>query len=220
MEKIEKYAKHNLPFLRDNFFEHGFYYGEQCTKTYVTTALDKTCEGFFMQEYPIERKKEINPSKLPSDSGKIDYWCRYGAKEKISLIIEVKQHGLRFYSDKKYTIYKEAKKRHKIAVKQIKDIKNKSDYAVDNLYCLALTLMPFFTRYDKENDVKVEISDGILSTIAEDVLSDFDAHACGYVSIPHEFCPIDGFKNRSGQLIYENHPAFMFAWSIFKVTKN
>lgn len=219
IDKILNFAEYRLKDLKDGLFEHGFYYGEQQTKTYLTAALDDICGGDLMQEYPVDRSKNIHGASKEFGVGRLDYWCRYGSSTKISILIEVKQDWLRYYGDEKYTFYKRSKKFHEQAVSQIKRIKNKRDYSVDNLYSLALTLLPIFRRYDNNDEgSQIAIDEEHINKIGEEILRETDAHAYGHFIIPQNLCPIDLFELR-GKPMYENHPGFIFLWSIFKHTR-
>lgn len=69
--------------------------GEQQVKTAVTCALNKPCNGYFMQEPSVSRK--INTEKKDDtnySNGYVDYWCRYGENTKISILLEIKHHWI------------------------------------------------------------------------------------------------------------------------------
>ncbi|RMG39966.1 MAG: hypothetical protein D6732_03540 [Methanobacteriota archaeon] len=100
-ERIFKYAEAKLPYLDDGGFEHGFYYGEQQTKTFVTSSLDSICNSEVMQEYSVDRRKKDDKEESDVEgNGNVDYWCRYGVSTKTSILIEVKQSWIRYYDKK------------------------------------------------------------------------------------------------------------------------
>jgi hypothetical protein len=217
-KKIKKYAAHRK---KDNYFEHLFYYGEQQTKTYITSILDRLCDTNFMQETQVERRiKRYRGKHHLLNSGRVDYWCRYGNTIKISLLFEIKQAWLRIYNHNKWTIYREIPLRHLKAVEQLAQIKDKSQFTSDSLYSLALTVIPLYMRYNSAKDSVIELKENIMKKIANEVMGKTVAHAYGYWIIPKEYCPIaswnEGYIEKK---IFENHPGIIFIWSIQKITR-
>jgi hypothetical protein len=187
-KKIKKYASHRK---RDNYFEHLFYYGEQQTKTYITSILDRLCDANFMQETQVERRiRKFRGKQLLLNTGWVDYWCTYGNTRKISLLFEIKQTWLRLYNHNKWTIYREIPLRHSEAVEQLAQIKDKSQFTSGSLYSLALTVIPLYVRYKSSQDSVIELKENIMKKIADAIMGKTGAHAYGYWIIPKEYCPI------------------------------
>jgi len=210
-----KYARNSK---EDIGLDHIFWYGEQQTKTTVTTTLHNVCNGYFMQEPGVSRKPDKSKSrKLDHKNGRVDYWCRIGNTTKISLLIEVKQGWIKYESPDKWTIYKYAIDRHESAIKQIKNIE-KRDFLGDNLYGIALTLLPLFARYKSPNGKPIKISNEVLGNICSKTMKKTNSHACGGFVIP------EGLQERfdcsePDKKIYESYPGFIFLWSVYKCTK-
>ena len=214
-EDIFKYANSSM---NDLGIEHLFWYGEQQIKTAVTTSLSRLCNGYVMQEPGVARKvlKEKS-SNVEHKNGRVDYWCRTGQTVKLSILAEVKQAWIRYYSPNRWTMYKYARDSHKSAVKQIKDI-DKSDFIVDNLYGVALTILPIFTRYKSLKAKVIKINSEILTEICLKALAATKVHACGGFIIPDNFQEISDWSYDNIK-IYESYPGLLFLWSIYKFTK-
>lgn len=216
-QHIVVYARHRLPDKSVGGFEHAFYYGEQQTKTFVTTALAKICNYNLLQEYSVERRKPTSKTRSESGKGKVDYWLRFGDSTKISLLVEIKQAWIQYFSKEHWTIYANGPKRHAAAVKQLKDIKDKRDYTIDHLYGLAMTILPIYSRYGSGTDPLVKLQSKVLSAVAEEARTKSNADAYGAFVFPAEVAPIDTWDNEDGQ-IHENHPGLVLLWSMNKFT--
>ncbi len=165
---IYQYANYRI---NDQGLDHLFLYGEQQLKTAVTTALYKLCGGYMMQEPGVARK--VNKGKKSENdykNGRVDYWCRIGGSIKISIIVEMKHGWIRYYSPKRWTIYKYALDRHESAVKQIKDIE-KNDFIIDNLFGVALTILPMFSRHKSEDEKVNKMEPSTLRNICEQIMN-------------------------------------------------
>jgi hypothetical protein len=228
--KIESYAEHRLFDKRINnnsLFEHGFYYGEQQTKTYITSALDAICNSNCMQEYKVIRNKPSIKEKISQNenigNGKLDYWCRYGNTTKISVLLEVKQSWIKYYNDDKHYIYKLAISRHASAIDQINNVNDKMSLAVDNLYGVALSVLPVFCRYKEDSD-PITINKNTFEVMSENVINKIKAinntkaNICSYINIDNKLSIIDSWPYKD-KTIYESHPGVLLAWSIRKFTR-
>ncbi len=210
-----KYAKNTK---KDIGLEHIFWYGEQRTKTIVTTTLHNVCKGYFMQESGVSRILDKSKSnELDYQKGKVDYWCRIGSATKISLLIEVKQGWIKYDSPDKWTLYQHAIDRHESAIKQIKNIK-KSDFLGDNLYGIALTLLPLFAKYKSSDSKPIKISSEVLGKICSKTMKKTNSHACGSFIIPEGLQEISDWPKQD-KTIYESYPGFIFVWYIYKCTR-
>ncbi len=211
-----KYAKNSK---KDIGLEHIFWYGEQRTKTTVTTTLHNVCNGYFMQEPSVSRKlNKSKSSELDYQNGRVDYWCRIGSATKISLLIEMKQEWIRYYNPDKWTRLGMVIKEHNSAIKQIKDIEKK-DFKVDNLFGIALTLLPLYARYKSPDEKVITISDEVLENICRDTMDKTDSHACGGFIIPCKLQEIFDMSEPEKEN-YESYPGFVFLWSVSKFTKS
>lgn len=208
--RAKQYIKYKID---DEEIEHIFYYGEQQTKSFITATLDQLCDSYFMQEFSIERKNIRGKKASDPKSGRVDYYFRYGENTKFSALLEVKQGWIRYYNKEKWTMYAYVFERHQSAVEQLKKIKDKLYFKIDNLYGLALTILPLFVRYSK-GEKQMSLNSDTLCKIAGDALYRSGAYACGYWVIPRKLCPIDNWEK-----IYENHPGIVFLWSISKYTR-
>jgi hypothetical protein len=219
--KIIMYTRHRLPDLQYGGFEHGFYYGEQSTKTFITAALDKICKSNVMQEYSIERKKPSDKKKAELGKGKLDYWCQYGKSTRVSILLEVKQDWIRYQNHPaKWTIYATSIIKHKTAVRQITQIKDKSQLTTGSiLYGLALTVLPIYVRYKSSGDSEIRLNYDILNKIGRAAKTELKAHAYGCFSISKKMSPVDVWNEAGRAYIRENHPGVILVWSILKCTK-
>ncbi len=203
---------------RDIGLEHIFWEGEQQLKTAVTTTLYSICNGFFMQEVPVSRRVEKRISgKQRLQPGRVDYWCRIGDSTRISLLIEVKQEWIRYYHPDKITRLGNVVKKHNQAITQIKDI-DKKDFMEDNLFGIALTLLPIFVKYTSQVDKIIKISNQVLENICKKAMNETNSHACGGFVMPPELQKIFHWPE-AGRERYESYPGFIFVWSIYKSTK-
>ena len=202
----------------DQGIDHLFWYGEQQLKTAATTSLYKLCNGYIMQEPGVARK--ISKSKkraLDYSNGRVDYWCRIGKTTKVSILVEMKQGWIRYYSPKKWKIYKYAIDRHESAIKQIHDIE-KSDFIVDQLYGIALTVLPMFTKYKSPDEKVQSVNQKTLCKICEKTIRNKKVHACGGFVLPDKFQEISDWSEGKKER-FESYPGLMFLWSIYKFTK-
>jgi hypothetical protein len=204
----------------DDELEHIFWFGEQQVKTAVTCALCKVCKGHLMQEPVVYRK--INTEKKEENqfaNGRLDYWCRYGSKTKISILIEVKHHWISLDKNRKYVLYKEAERRHALAIRQIKSIK-KDDYNIDNLYGAALTILPIFTRYNTSDDKLLLLNKNQLSELCEEILGTANSNVCGGFLIPKELQSITTFYDENAEKNkYQSFPGVILIWTLYKFTR-
>lgn len=216
--RIKRYALYRG---LDREFEHLFYYGEQQTKTYISGLLDKICDTNFMQETQVKRRtNKFKKKREILRNGRLDYWCRYGDVTKISILMEIKQSWIRYYDPHEWTIYEDVTNKHQTAINQLLDIENKRDYTVDNLYGLALTILPIYTRYPNKNSPRVKLTTKIIESIANKAMQIANADAFGSWIIPDAYCPIDTwYESENSIKKNENHPGIIFLWSIKKFTK-
>ncbi len=207
--------------IRENELEHIFWYGEQQIKTAVTCSLNESCNGYFMQEPAVNRKKKINTNVSYDEysNGRLDYWCRFGDITKISILIEVKHHWINIYKNMQHTLYKEVINRHLEAIKQIKNIK-KSDYIIDNLYGVALTILPIFTRYKSLNNNPLLMDNNSLEILGRKILKQVQSNACSGFIIPNQLQSITDFHNENTSKIeYQSFPGVILLWNISKFTR-
>ena len=214
---VLNYAKRSL---LDDELEHIFWFGEEQVKTAVACVLCRLCKGYVMQEPAVYRK--INTEKKEENqlkSGRVDYWCRYGNKTKISILIEVKHHWINLDKNKQYVLYKEAQRRHLSAIKQIKNIK-KDDYNIDNLYGAALTILPIFTRYDTPDENLLLLNKNQLSEICEEIVGTANSNGCGGFLIPKELQSITTFYDENVEKDkYQSFPGVILIWTLYKFTR-
>lgn len=202
----------------DQGIEHLFWYGEQQLKTAATTSLCKLCNGYIMQEPGVARKV-IKSKRAATDykNGRVDYWCRIGKTTKVSILVEMKHGWIRYYSPKKWTIYRYALDRHELAIKQVHDIE-KSDFIINHLYGVALTVLPMFTKYKSLNENIQSVNQRILTNICEQAIKNTRVNACGGFVIPNSLQEITDWSDEKRK-IYESYPGLVFLWSIYKYTK-
>jgi len=216
---VINYAEHSTV---DCDLEHIFWFGEQQIKTAVTCALNKPCNGYFMQEPVVSRKRKINTKKkekIDYSNGRVDYWCRFGERTKISILLEVKHHWLNLYKNDRFTFYKEAEKRHVKAISQIKDIK-KDEYNTGNLFGAALTILPIFTRYKSDDEETLIINNNKLEKLGEEIIGLANSNACGGFVIPRKLQPITSFYDENAEKEkYQSFPAVLMLWTVYKFTR-
>lgn len=215
---VEDVFQYSMKSKGDQGTDHLFWYGEQQLKTAVTSSIYNICDGYLMQEPGIARK--VNKSKEDKNdykNGRVDYWCRFGNATKISILLEIKHAWIRYYSPEKWTIYQYALDRHESAVGQIRDIE-KSDLIVDNLYGIALTILPVFKRHNSLNEDVDKIGSVVLSNICRDAMTKDMVHACGGCEMHESLLEILDWSNEEKKL-YESYPGIIFLWSIYKFTK-
>ena len=215
---VIKYAEHSV---HDNELEHIFWFGEQQVKTAITSALNKICNGYFMQEPGVSRK--INTEEEEScdcSNGRVDYWCRFGENTKISILIEVKHHWISYYKSGRFTLYKEAENRHLIAIGQVKDI-IKKDYCIDNLFGAALTILPIFTRYNSDDEEILLISDKKLEELGAKIIGCAKSNVCGGFVIPRRLQTITSFYDETAEKEkYQSFPGVIMLWTVYKFTRS
>lgn len=202
----------------DQKLDHLFWYGEQQLKTAATSSLSKLCNGYVKQEPGVSRKV-IKSKKGTTDykNGRVDYFCRFGKATKVSLLVEMKQAWIRYYTPKKWTLYSYALVKHQAARKQIHSIE-KNAFIIDNLYGAALTILPMFTRHDSPDETVQKMNIKTLNLICENVIRKAGVHACSGFLLPEEFKGISDWSDKKKQ-IYESYPGLIFLWSIYKFTK-
>ena len=214
---VINYAEHST---NDYELEHIFWFSEQQVKTAVTCALNKPCNGHFMQEPSVSRK--INTKKREENdysNGRVDYWCRFGENTKLSILLEVKHHWINLYKNGHFTLYKMAKERHKKAIGQIKNIK-KDDYNIDNLFGAALTILPIFTRYKSKNEEILQINNTSIEKLGEEVLGQANSNACGGFVIPKKLQVITSFYDEDADKErFQSFPGIIMLWSLHKFTR-
>jgi hypothetical protein len=214
-KNIFQYAKLSK---NDGEIEHLFWYGEQQLKTAATTSLFKLCNGYIMQEPGVSRKvNKSGDSAADYKNGRVDYWCRIGKATKVSILVEMKHGWIKYYSPKKWTIYKYALDRHESAIKQLHDIE-KSDFIVDHLYGVALTVLPMFIKYDSIDEKYLSLNQNTLNNICERALKNTNVHACGGFILPNVIQEITDWSDETRN-IYESYPGLVYLWSIYKYTK-
>ena len=221
--RVEAYARHRLLDLDDGGFEHAFYYGEQQVKTYLTAALDAVCSSNFMQEVGVERRKERTGKKQEWGSGAVDYWCRYGEATQTSLLLEVKHFWIRYYPEREderwCTVYAIGRHRHQEAVEQINSIEDKMDFTTDNLYGLALTILPVVVKYKEEPEEPTLLDRASLQEIGERAMTELSGHAFGAFTLPKELAVVDEWTDDEGEARFENHPGVVMVWSAKKFSR-
>ena len=221
-ERVEAYARHRLPELEDGGFEHAFYYGEQQVKTYITAALDAVCSTNFMQEVGVERRKGRKGKKQVWGSGAVDYWCRYGETTQTSFLLEVKHYWIRYYPDRDddwCTVHAEGRHRHDKAVKQIDSIEDKMNFTTDNLYGLALTVLPVYVKYPEEPDSPARLDEDTLEEIGHLAMNELGGHAFGAFTLPKDLAIVDEWSDDEGVSRFENHPGVVMVWSAQKFSR-
>jgi len=213
---ILNYVKYSI---LDDELEHIFWFGEQQVKTAVTCVLCKLCKGYVMQEPAVYRKINTEKEENQLKNGRVDYWCRYGNKTKISILIEVKHHWINLDKNKQYVLYKEAQRRHMSAIEQIKNIK-KDDYIIDNLYGAALTILPIFTRYDSPDEKLLLLNRNQLSEICKGIIGTAKSNVCGGFLIPKKLQSIMTFYDENAEKDkYQSFPGVILVWTLYKFTK-
>ena len=203
----------------DKGIEHLFWYGEQQLKTAATTSLFKLCNGYIMQEPGVTRK--VNKSRVSAadyKNGRVDYWCRIGKTTRVSILVEMKHGWIRYYSPEKWTIYKYASDRHESAIKQLHDIE-KSDFIINHLYGVALTVLPMFTKYESIDENYQSLNQKTLTNICGQAIKNTKVHACGGFVMPDSIQEITDWSDEKTK-IYESYPGLVYLWSIYKYTKN
>ncbi len=219
---ILNYARNSIEM--DHELEHIFFLGEQQVKTAVTYALYKPCNGYFMQEPPVSRRPaDIEKARNKDYSnGRVDYWCCFGQKTKLSILLEVKHSWINYKKESvECTLYSDTKKQHEKAISQIKNIK-KDDYNTGNLYGTALTVLPIFTRYKSLDDTVLELDEKRINELGNNVLcQDNIFDACGGIVFPKELQTIISFDDESSskKTRYQSFPGIFLLWSLFKFTK-
>ncbi len=215
IDDIYLYANYSI---NDQGLDHLFWYGEQQLKTAVTTALYKLCDGYMMQEPGVARKvNKSKESKNDYKNGRVDYWCRIGGPTKISILVEMKHAWIRYYSPKKWTIYKYALDRHESAVKQVNDIE-KGEFIDDNLFGVALTILPMFSEHKSEDEEVQKMESFTLRAICEQAIKTQKVNACGGCIMDDEFLEITDWSDEDKER-YESYPGVVFLWSIYKFTR-
>lgn len=215
---VINYANNSLD---EDDLEHIFWFGEQQVKTAVTCALNRPCNGNFMQE-PVVSRRSINTQDESDEvcsNGRVDYMCRYGTNRKISILLEVKHHWINMHRNGKHHLYSIARKRHEKAIKQLKSIE-KSYHIVDHLYGAALTIVPIFTRYKTAEDKLFVINNNLIADLGQKIINETKFHACSGFVIPKNLQQITSFydeKAKAGK--FQSFPGLIMLWSLYKLTK-
>lgn len=216
-KRVVQYGAYRLSDCPKYEFEPVLIYGEQQTKTCVTSALDVVCSSNLMQEYPVDRKISLSKRKDVIANGKLDYWCCYGTGRSINVLLEVKQGWIRYFNTYRHTVYSWAIKRHSDAVKQLRSIQDKPDFGD---YGMALTILPIFHRTKISDDAGVLLDRNSLSCIANAALEKASAHAAWAFTTPlKQSRSIFRWKDDSGAYFHENYPAVVLIWSILKLRR-
>jgi len=213
---VINYAEHSV---EDQELEHIFWFSEQQVKTAVTCALNKPCNGYFMQEPGVLRKIHTKKEKKKEyKNGRADYWCRFGDKTRLSILIEVKHHWINLYKNHNFTFYKIAQERHIKAIEQIKNIE-KNDYNIDNLFGTVLTILPIFTRYNSNDEDPLIINNNSIQEICEKMIGKAKSNACGGFVIPKKFQTITSFFDDTEKEKFQSFPGVIMLWTLYKFTR-
>ncbi len=228
-KRVEKYAEYS----KKERFEPSFCHSEQQTKTHITAALDAVCDSNFLQEYRVWRQRKVKHHRrgygrsIALSKGKVDYRCGYEMKDiKIKILLEMKQNWIRYsptppYQRKpgnEWRISAACIKAHKEAIDDLgsiwKELEQRGDNT-ENLYGLALTLLPLYCGYpwDAPSTQPVKIPEDSMAQIGREAQDAANADAHGtFIVQPH----LDGLVPRGEGYYngYESYPGMVFLWSV------
>lgn len=200
---IKKYARNCL---EEGTPEHAFSFGEQQIKGHITAAIDRVCDSYFIQEYQVDR----SPGK-----GRVDYWLRYGADTKITVLLEVKHYWIRLYESGIHTIYAESVRRHKSAREQLRRIRKREFANGDYCFTVALTILPAYARYPSMHSKILKPSAKSIDEIARDIRNRLNGEVT-YFLMRGDENQIDEVKKD----IFESYPAMFLVWSVTKIHRD
>ncbi len=202
---------------------HAFWHGEEQIKGQIASALSKSCNGHFLTEPKITRRR-YKDSNIQEEANKTneraDFWCRFGVEgRKVDVLIEAKHSWGRWWNADKYTIYKYSTERHIAAKKQINSaIKN--EYIVDHLFAAALTVLPIYYRHKSDAEESCCPADENIEIITCTTNKRFEADFSFAMKLPSEINKIIPVIGVSGKEEFESYPMLMLIWSVNKIHRD
>jgi len=167
--------------------EHGFEYGEQQLKTFLTLSLGKLTNHYFIQESPIDKKYFDSKHKTHSTSyGRTDYWATY---KNSSFLIEVKNGWIRYHSKfNDFTFYSYLTSLLNKSMEQINDVDSKMIYKYSlRLFGLGLVVAPIFYNVKISDEIPVLILDNkIRDTLTYNAFK-MGSNICSFWKLPENY---------------------------------
>lgn len=194
---LKKYHCHLLEISRD----HGFIYGEQQVKTYLTLALGEISDGYMMQENPINRNVIPFGKRNPLlRCGWTDYWVTV---KSISYMIEVKDGMIQYLPEDRFFDFQYASSLLRATIKQVRNTSEKMNYRFgDHLFGLGLVVCPIYCKGKRG----AKLPSLKLNTANKEALSEgfrkLGANACAVWALPKQYIlPVEDNSSKPFQWI-------------------
>ena len=196
----------------DNTREYGFYYSERQLHTFLTPAIDKITNGFFLFETPIKRGQS---GKRENSNGRVDYWLNY---RNSSYLLELKHAWIRASfrnENEKFTFYG-LEKSFRGAINQLDNCHDKVAGFMyrENMFGVALAIVPVFGRGDVF--MKVRNTDHLLSQVRGECPK---ANAIYAWHLPTACATVLCIQRTSGKIVKEFYPMVLFIAKVKKLSR-
>ena len=209
--------------MEEGFNNHAFWHGEEQVKGQIASALSKSCNGLFLTEPKVTRRR-LKDGDTQEENNKTneraDFWCRFGVEgRKIDVLIEAKHSWGRWWNADKHTIYKYSAERHMAAKKQI-NCAIKKEYIVDHLFAAALTVLPVYYRHKSDAEESCNLTNENIELMTCSTGKIFSADFSFAMKLPDEINKIMPVIGVSGKEVFESYPMLMLIWSVNKIHRD
>ena len=151
----QSFAEHYVAMSEINWPSHGFAFGEEQAKLFMSSALLNVCSGRAIMEQPIQRRRskgtEEGDPKI--GNGRMDYWLSYGSS---TILLEMKHGLIRINPDTEMVSgFGGVEKKNNDAVAQMRNIDQKLFWkSRDSLWGTSFIVAPVAIGVDDDDDTQ------------------------------------------------------------------